>query len=26
LPLYPDMPDGAVDEVTSAFGRVVNAV
>ena len=26
LPLYPDMPDAAVDEVIAAFGRVVSAV
>ena len=26
LPLYPDMPDAAVDEVIVAFGRVVSAV
>ena len=26
LPLYPDMPDAAVDEVIVAFGRVVGAV
>ena len=26
LPLYPDMPDTAVDEVILAFGRVVGAV
>ena len=26
LPLYPDMPDAAVDEVIAAFGRVVDVV